>query len=102
MARELRAIWNLHCDLDVSCAAMGLGKLGDGLAHDLPGRRVDGGLAHGDGKPGLGDKPHTSARPENHAGTGRQQADMAQDQGAMGHIGIITGIFDNAGGCQIG
>src|SRR5205085_2853342 len=44
-------------DLDDQVGDGAAGELGDGRGHQLPGHRVDGGLADGQRQAGLGDRP---------------------------------------------
>ena len=68
----------------------------DGLAHHVAGHGIDGGLARRQSQPRPCDRADPFACPEGDARAGRAGAHSGENQRAMGDIGIIPRILDDA------
>ena len=88
-----------HPDLDdhVPRCAMRGGDFRDGLAHHPARHRVDRGLAGGDREAGPGHRPHARPGPEFDALSGRTLPDGGDDEGEVGHVGVVARVLDDAG-----
>ena len=80
--------------------AVGLGEIGERLPDHGARRRVDRRLADGERQagPGHGADPLAGAKP--HARPRLRPGHLGDDQRAMGHIGVVPGILDDAGAGQ--
>ena len=91
-----RPAGNGDFDLHIRWPAKGRSGVSDGLAHHVAGHGVDGGLARRQRQPGPCDRAHALARLEGDASAGRGKAHRGEDQRAMGDIGVIPRILDDA------
>ena len=71
--------------------------LGDGRAHHLARDGIDRGLAGRKRQARLGHGAHTLARAEGDPAPGRPRAHGREDECAMGDVGIVAGVLDDAG-----
>ena len=69
---------------------------GDGVADHAPRHRIDRRLAGRQRQAGPRDRADALAGAKRHAGAGRAGAHRGQDQRAMGHIGIVARVLDDA------
>ncbi len=70
------------------------------FAHQPPWHGIDRRLADGNGQARLGDRADAAARAEAHAATRRPAPQLRQDQRAMGHVGIVARVLDDARACH--
>ena len=98
LGRELFAVRNGDLDLDVAGAAMRARNLGDAFAHHLARHGIDRRLSRRHRQPRQGHGADARPRLECHAASGRAVPHRGQHQRAMGHVGIVAGILDHAGG----
>ena len=92
-----------ECDLDADIArcTMKRHRPRRWRADHLPRHRVDCGLAGRKRQAGLGDGADAGTGCERHAGARRAAAKGCNDERAVGHIGIVSGILDDTGASPI-
>ena len=74
------------------------GHFGDGVLDHAARHRIDGGLAGRHRKAGTGHGADALAGAKAHAAAALARAHGRADQSPMGHIGIVAGVLDDAGG----
>ncbi len=85
-------------DFDVARSATGRGNLRNGVANHPPRYRIDGRLARRNRKARPGDGADAGSGAERDAAAGRGGANRREHERAMRHVGIVTGVLDDAGG----